>query len=306
MRLGFAGTPEFAAIILERLLASSHEVRIVLTQPQKPSGRGSKPRPSAVQSLASQHGMAVEAPNRLRGNEHLIEGTDVLVVAAYGVILRPKALTTPRFGCVNVHASLLPRWRGAAPVERAIMAGDTMTGVSIMQMDAGLDTGPVHLQREIAIGAHTGASLTVALAELGGDALVEVLDRWDALPPPAPQSDDGVTYADKLTAKDALIDWRRPAAQLERQVRALAGRQAAYTTSADVRIRVLGATVDKAKLQPGTVDVVQGAIVVGCGEDALRLDTVQLNRGKGKPMSSAAARNGYPELFRPGAVFDAP
>ena len=304
MRVAFAGTPEFADRVLAGLLDSGHEVVRVLTQPQRPTGRGRKTRPSPVHVRAEKAGIEVHTPERLKGHEHLLSDLDLLVVAAYGLILRRAILDAPRFGCINVHASLLPRWRGAAPVERAIMAGDESTGVSIMQMEAGLDTGPVHATANIPINDQTGAELTMQLADLGTRILIRTLDHWPDLPPPTPQDEDGANYADKLTAADSRIDWREDAETTERRIRALSGRQAAFATLGELRIRILAASVVDTQLPAGVIAVADGNLLIGCARQSLAIDTVQLNRGKGTPMRAIDAANGYPEVFADGVQLD--
>ncbi len=325
MRLGFAGTPEFAERILAALIGSRHAVAVVFTQPDRPAGRRRRLMPSPVRVAAEAQGLCVQTPKRFHAQERWLSGLDVLVVAAYGLILPPTALVAPTRCCLNVHASLLPRWRGAAPVERAIMAGDAITGVSIMQMEAGLDTGPVLLRREVGIdAADTGATLTAQLAEVGATALLDCLDRLDDLGA-TPQDDARATYAPKLTASDAIIDWSRPATDIERQVRALAGRQPARThlrgpagarapsggqgpcsgeRSERVRMNVLAASAIPANAPPGELVKHGRSFAVGCGAGALVLETVQLARGKGRPMTALSAANGYPDLFKPGARCD--
>ena len=308
LRLGFAGTPAFAAHILAALIESRHEVAHVFTQPERPAGRRKRLTPSPVSVLAQARGVAVSTPERFHGQEHALARLDALVVAAYGLILPAPALAAPARGCLNVHASLLPRWRGAAPVERAIMAGDAVTGVSIMRMDAGLDTGPVLLRREVAIGpADTGATLTTRLAEVGAVALLDCLERLDDLPAVA-QDDAHASYAPKLAPADAAIDWSRPAIDIERQVRALAGRQSACTYLGGegctrVRVHILAAKATLDRAPPGELVKCGREFRVGCGTGALLLETVQLARGKGRPMAAADAANGYPSLFKPGARF---
>ena len=307
LRLGFAGTPPFAAHILGALIESRHEVAQVWTQPERPAGRRKRLMPSPVHTLAEARGLEVYTPERFHDQERWLAGLDALVVAAYGLILPSPALAAPAWGCLNVHASLLPRWRGAAPVERAIMAGDAVTGVSIMRMDAGLDTGPVLLRREVPIhAADTGATLTTRLAEAGAAALLHCLERLDGLAAVA-QDDAHATYAPKLTAADAAIDWSRPAIDIERQVRALAGRQSAYAYlgegCAPVRVNILAARATPDHAPPGELVKCGPDFRVGCGTGALSLETVQLARGKGRPMAAADAANGYPSLFKPGARF---
>jgi methionyl-tRNA formyltransferase len=309
-RLAFAGTPEFAAVILQALIEAGHTLALVLTRPDRPAGRGRKLKPSPVKELGLAAGLPVETPGSLRGsavaNRLRALQVDALVVAAYGMILPDSILSVPRFGCINVHASLLPRWRGAAPIERALMAGDRKTGVSIMQMDADLDTGPVYLKRTIAISDRaTGAGLHDALAGLGADALLEVLARLDSLQPePQPA---GACYARKLTAADSMVDWRRPAVEIDRQVRALSARMPASTRLGSERIRLLEAEPKAASGGiPGEVLACdRRGLLVQCGLEALRITRVQLDRGKARPLGIADLLNGYPELFRIGVVFDA-
>ncbi|MDE0451006.1 MAG: methionyl-tRNA formyltransferase [Gammaproteobacteria bacterium] len=310
MNLGFAGTPSFAARILQALIDSRHEVRLVLTQPDRRAGRGRRLVQSPVRILAEAEGLALRTPNRIEHELTSLSGLDMLVVAAYGLLLPQAALDGPARGCVNVHASLLPRWRGAAPVERAIMAGDASTGVSIMQMDAGLDTGPLLLSRSIPIrDTDTGISLTADLADLGARALLEALERFDALEPVA-QDDAEATLAPKLEDADARIDWRRPARGIARQVRALVHRRTAYTTVGGERVLVLEAVplrttgAQGAAPKAGTVSKRRDGVIVACGEDALLLQTVRLSRGSGRAMSARDAANGYPQIFATGVRLD--
>ena len=225
MPITFAGTPAFAADILKSLMAAGHAPRLVLTQPDRRAGRGRKPAPSAVRRVAAAASLPVATPI---GAGEIVSalaraGADVLVVAAYGLLLPPQALEHPRLGCINVHASLLPRWRGAAPIERAMIAGDGATGVSIMRMDEGLDTGPVYSQARVPIySGATGQTLEKTLARLGADLLLDVLPHLERL---TPQPQHGpATYARKLASRDSAADWRQPAAELDRRIRALAHR----------------------------------------------------------------------------------
>lgn len=304
MRLAFAGTAPFAATILERLLASDHDLATVYTQPDRRAGRGRKLSPSPVRRLADARGIDVRTPTKLEPEANAFAAFEAVVVAAYGLLLPDAVLAAPRHGCLNVHASLLPRWRGAAPVERAIMAGDGETGVTIMQVDAGLDTGPVYCRRHLPLDEKsTGVEVTEALAHLGAEAMLDTLDRLgtDA---PRPQDDAKATYAHKLSADDAVIRWSRNATALDRQVRALGGRMAAYTTADDgTRVRILAARPARhdAPGSPGTLVRDEMGWSVACGVGRLVLDTVQLNRGKGTPLTIASAANGYPGIFFDGA-----
>ena len=305
MRLGFAGTPEFAAIILRELIKTSHDVVRILTQPARPTGRGRKSLSSAVQQEAERHGIVCVTPTNLRGRKDLVEDLDLLVVAAYGMILPPEIFRGPQFASLNVHASLLPRWRGAAPIERAIMAGDSETGVSIMQIEKALDAGPLFaLTHHPLSGDETGASLSKTLARIGSASLIEVLRDWSDLPKPSPQDHQRATYAYKLTPADSLISWTTPAVDIERIVRALSDRSAAYTTLGDNRIRILKVKVLEGSANPGELVKTNEGFAIGCADGLVLLDTVQLNRGQGKPMSADDAANGHADLFSTGIQYD--
>jgi methionyl-tRNA formyltransferase len=292
LRLGFAGTPDFAVPALDALVASRHTVAVVLTQPDRPAGRGRQLAASAVKVAAQRHRLAVEQPATLKteqATQHLRElQLDVLVVVAYGLILPAPILAAPRLGCLNIHASLLPRWRGAAPIARAILAGDTHTGISIMQMDAGLDTGPVRLRRPLAIAAgETAGSLEHRLAALGAQCIVASLDALTTATAPAePQRESEATYARKIEKSEAVIDWTRSAAEIERAVRAFNPRPVAETRWRGAQLRIWSAhrLAPLAAAPPGTVVRADGGgLVVACGEDALGLDVVQLPGKKPTP-----------------------
>lgn len=313
LRVGFAGTPQFAATILEYLINQDLIPVVVYTQPDRPSGRGRKFLSSPVKQLAETRNIPVRQPKSLKSETVDVE-LDVLIVAAYGLLLPKHVLDAPRFGCINVHASLLPRWRGAAPVERAIMAGDQRSGVTIMLMDEGLDTGPIYSSAEVAISpSMTGGELEALLAQVGARELAACLESLGSSTP-EPQTGPA-TYADKLTAADATIDWTRPAVALRNQIRALTERMPASSEHDGLRIRILSATAEP---MPGTSEAEQflpgqiaqadkAGIVVACGDgNALTITELQLNRGKGKRMNAAAALNGYPELFKPGHYFGHP
>lgn len=285
MKIVFAGTPHFATVSLTALAGAGHDIALVLTQPDRPAGRGMRMTPCAVAEEALRLGCKLAQPATLRNteSEELIRaiGADVMVVAAYGQLLPPAILALPRHGCLNVHASLLPRWRGAAPVTRAIEAGDTETGVCIMQMDAGLDTGPVVLERRIAIAADdTSASLTGKLAVLGAQCLVETLDAfpWRARAQPA----EGATYARKIGKAEARIDWSRKAAEIERMLRAFDPFPGAETVCDGATVKIWRAKRIESgtHLPPGTVIESSGSLLVQCGEDALALEIVQRPGGK--------------------------
>jgi methionyl-tRNA formyltransferase len=277
----FMGTPEFAATILAALLAAGHRIVAVYTQPPRPAGRGHRLVASAVQELAERHGLVVRHPASLRSAEVQAEfaavSADAAVVAAYGLILPAMLLDAPRLGCLNVHASLLPRWRGAAPIQRALLAGDAESGVTIMQMDIGLDTGPILLQQGVLVGPKTTAGeLGEALAALGARLVLEALAAvaLGALTP-RPQPDEGVTYAAKLRREEAQLDWRRPAAALERQVRAFDPRPGAFLEGSGGRLRVLAAKAEPllTAAAPGTV--LDARLGVACGDGLLRLLRLQ-------------------------------
>ena len=305
LRLGFAGTPDFAASILQHLIEQGFPPEVVFTQPDRPTGRGRKIGVSPVKRLALEANLPLRQPASLK-NESLDADLDALIVAAYGLLLPPHILQAPRFGCINVHASLLPRWRGAAPIERAIMAGDRVTGVTIMQMDEGLDTGPTFNRLETAIEAPmTGLELEHVLADLGARALIDCLNRLGTVTPEPQQGQ--ATYAKKLTSADSVIDWRQSAVTIVNQVRALAGRMPASAASADLRIRILDAQAVSAPpgQSPGKIlSADKQGIVIACGERAVRITRLQLNRGKGTAMDAAAAINGYADIFSPGLSLD--
>ena len=298
LRVAFAGTPEFAAQALHAILAAGFEVPLVLTQPDRPAGRGMKLTPSAVKQVALAHGIAVDQPERLRTPEQraalAAAAPDVLVVAAYGLLLPAEVLALPRLGCINIHASLLPRWRGAAPIHRAIEAGDAHTGITIMQMDEGLDTGAMLIARSLPIHPHdTTASLHDRLAALGAELVVEALRRLPEGLPATPQPDEGVTYAAKIAKAEAAIDWRRPAAQIERTMRAFDPFPGATGSLRDTAIKCWTGEVVAAAGAPGEVLAVGAdGIVVACGADALRLTVLQRPGSKRLPVREFLA--GFP------------
>lgn len=300
MRIIFAGTPEFAAVALRALLAAGHAVPLVLTQPDRPAGRGMTLQPSAVKRVASEAGIAVFQPATLKdagAQARLREVTaDVMVVAAYGLILPQAVLDLPRFGCLNIHASLLPRWRGAAPIQRAILAGDEETGVCIMQMEAGLDTGPVLLAGRTPIrDDDTAASLHDRLAVLGGELIVDALGR---LPLPAvAQPETGVTYAAKLEKSEAPLDWTQSAEQLARRVRAFNPFPGATAQLDGAPLKIWQAVAVPGQGEPGVVLAVErDALVVACGSGALRLG--ELQKAGGRRLGVAQFLAGT--LLRPG------
>jgi methionyl-tRNA formyltransferase len=313
MRIAFMGTPEFAVPTLDALVAAGHDVVSVYTQPPRPANRGKRLTPSTVHARAEELCLPVKTPLSLRSAEAQAEfaalDLDVAVVAAYGLILPQAILDAPRHGCLNVHGSLLPRWRGAAPVQRAILAGDAKTGVMVMQMEAGLDTGPVRATTETEIGRKTTGALTVELAELGAELMVAVLADPSAYPP-VPQPAQGVTYAAKIDKAETRIDFSASAEQVERQVRAFNPAPGAWFEFEGERYKVLEATVAPAKagahpasqhqpqdeigssLRWSDGEVVDDCLTIACGRDAIRPTLIQR---AGKPvMTSAELLRGKP------------
>lgn len=295
MKVIFAGTPEFAAQALSALLAAGHDIPLVLTQPDRPAGRGMSLQASPVKQVATQNGIEVFQPLSLKDAEAQARvaavQADVMVVAAYGLILPQAVLDLPRHGCLNIHASLLPRWRGAAPIQRAILAGDSETGVGIMQMEAGLDTGPVLLQEALPITDSTTArSLHDQLAALGARLIVDALAR---LPLPAvPQAEAGITYAHKLDKAEAPLDWQRAAVELSRQVRAFDPFPGTTASLDGVLYKIWAAqVVDSAgTAAPGTIlHADKEGVVVACGSGALCLTELQKPGGKRLPAAQFLA-----------------
>jgi len=282
MRVVFMGTPEFSVPVLEALHAA-HEVVCVYCQPPRPAGRGKKDRPSPVQARAEALGLPVRHPVSLRSSDAQAEfaalGADVAVVVAYGLILPQAVLDAPRRGCLNIHASLLPRWRGAAPIHRAIMAGDTETGVAIMRMEAGLDTGPVLLEARTRIGAEeTTADLHDRLSAMGARLIVEALSRLDSLVP-VPQDGEGVTYAAKIDKAEARINWSAPAGEVDRLIRGLSPFPGAWTEIAGERVKLLRSRIAEGSGRPGAV---LGGFTIACGTGAVEITEAQ-REGK-RPM----------------------
>ncbi|MFH1660132.1 MAG: methionyl-tRNA formyltransferase [Rhodocyclaceae bacterium] len=306
MKLIFAGTPEFAAQALRAIVAAGHDVALVLTQPDRPAGRGMSLQPSAVKKVALEHGIEVFQPLTLRDAEAQAKiaaiGAEVMVVAAYGLILPQVVLDMPRFGCINIHGSLLPRWRGAAPIQRALLAGDAETGVCIMQMEAGLDTGPVLLRGAFPIEASdTTATLHDRLAELGAKLVVEALGK---LPLPAePQPAAGVTYAHKIEKAEALIDWSKSAAELDRHIRAFNPFPGAQALFGGQTVKLWLATPVAGEGEIGTILAVdRSSVVIACGEGALAVTELQKAGGKRLPVQQFLA--GHP--LKVGDRFDIP
>ena len=276
MRIIFMGSPDFAVPTLNALVEAGHDVAAVYTQPPRPAGRGKGERPTPVEVRAGELGIPVRSPRSLRGQAEQLAfaelEADVAVVAAYGLILPPPILDAPMLGCLNVHASLLPRWRGAAPVQRAIMAGDEATGVTIMQMEAGLDTGPMLLKRAVEIERKNAAQLTEELGKVGAAMMVEVLadiPRFE----PMPQPEEGVTYAAKISKEESRIDWSRPASELQRQVQGLAPFPGAWFEAKGDRIKLLAAETVASHGEPGVV--IDDRLLIACGNGAIRPVLVQ-------------------------------
>ncbi len=285
MKIVFMGTPDFSVPALDALVAAGHEILCVYTQPPRPAGRGKKDRPSPVRTRAEALGLPVRHPKSLRSEEAQAEfaalGADIAVVVAYGLILPQPILDAPRLGCLNIHASLLPRWRGAAPIHRAVMAGDRETGVCIMQMEAGLDTGPVLLRRATAIGeTETTGDLHDRLAGVGAEMIVETLARLPDLTP-GPQPETGVTYADKIDKAEARIDWSRPANEVAHHINGLSPFPGAWTEIDGERLKLLRAEPTDANAPPGTH---LGGFRIACGSGAVRILVAQ-RQGK-RPMTT--------------------
>lgn len=306
-RIVFAGTPEFATAHLQALLDSRHQVVAVYTQPDRPAGRGQKLVASPVKQLAQQHDIPVLQPASLRSDDAQQElaafNADLMVVVAYGLILPQAILDTPRLGCINSHASLLPRWRGAAPIQRAIEAGDAETGVTVMQMEAGLDTGPMLLKTITPIAASdTAGSLHDRLAELGPPAVLETIEQLlSGTAQPQIQDDSLANYAHKLSRDCALIDWSRPAIEIERAIRAFNPWPVSHSLLQGQPLKVHGAQLAQGSGQPGEIlQADRNGLLVACGEGALLLTRLQLPNARA--MEFADLFNGRAELFASGQV----
>ena len=277
MKVVFMGTPAFSVPVLDALVDAGHEVVTVYCQPPRPAGRGKKETPTPVHRRAAELGLPVRHPVSLKGAEaqagFAALDADVAVVVAYGLILPQAVLDAPRYGCLNIHASLLPRWRGAAPIHRAIMAGDAETGICIMQMEAGLDTGPVLLREATPIGPEeTTGQLHDRLSQMGARLIVEALARLHGLSPET-QPEAGVTYAAKIDKAEAGVDWSRPATEVDRLIRGLSPFPGAWTQHDGQRIKLLGARLADGSGAPGTV--LDDALTVACGTGAVQLLRLQ-------------------------------
>jgi methionyl-tRNA formyltransferase len=297
MKIIFAGTPPFAAVALDALHDAGHEIALVLTQPDRPAGRGRQALASAVKRRAGELGMTLLQPSSLKDADVVTAlsavGPDAMVVAAYGLIVPSVVLALPRYGCINIHASLLPRWRGAAPIQRALLAGDAETGISIMQMDAGLDTGPVLLQQTVPIGVEdTAQSLHDRLAVLGAQLIVRTLERPLVA---RTQEASGATYASKIDKQEARIDWNEPAQSIERKVRAFNPVPGAATLYAGAVLKIWRAALaPDVAAAPGTVvRADKQGLTVACG-DGGAIDLLEVQRSGGKRVPVAAFLAGNP------------
>lgn len=306
MKLIFAGTPDFAACALSALLASRHALALVLTQPDRPSGRGLKQHPSPVKRLALDHGIPIAQPASLKEAEAQdalrASGADLIVVTAYGLLLPPSVLAIPRLGAINIHASLLPRWRGAAPIQRALLAGDRETGVCIMQMETGLDTGPVLLSASIPIRDEDNAgTLRDRLADLGARLVLQALDELErGAAVLRQQPAEGATYASKIDRTETRIDWTRPAPEIWRKVRAFNSHPGAVSRLRDRELKIWQGVPVLHSGIPGTVlEVGSRGIVVACGDGSLRIE--ELQRAGGRRLSPAEFLRGHP--LAPGERF---
>ena len=282
MRIVFMGTPDFSVPVLDALVEAGHEIVAVYSQPPRPAGRGRKDRPTPVHARAVALGLDVRHPTSLRNEvaqrDFAALGADVALVVAYGLILPQPILDAPWYGCLNIHASLLPRWRGAAPIHRAVMAGDAETGVCIMQMEAGLDTGPVLLRSATPIGeTETTGALHDRLSGIGADLIVQALENPGGLIP-RQQPDEGVTYADKIDKSEARIDWSRPATEVDRLIRGLSPFPGAWTLIGGDRVKLLGSCVVDGSGPVGTA--LDDRFTIACGQGAVRISRAQ-RAGKG-------------------------
>jgi len=302
MRLVFAGTPRFAAAALDALVTAGHDIPLVLTQPDRPAGRGMKTVFSEVKQVALGHGLPVFQPPALKDDAAVARvaelGAQVMVVAAYGLILPQRVLDLFPFGCLNIHASLLPRWRGAAPIQRALLAGDPETGICIMQMEAGLDTGPVLDRRALPISSdETGASLLDRLTRLGAEAIVDVLAKLETGPLPAVRQDAGsATYAAKVTRADAAIDWSAPAIQVDRVIRTFDPAPGAFGTVRGVDVKLFRASARSGEhtALPGTIlSATRDGVDVACGGGTV-LRVTELQRPGGKRLPAREFLAGFP------------
>ncbi|MBD3649421.1 MAG: methionyl-tRNA formyltransferase [Pseudomonadales bacterium] len=308
MKILFAGTPDFAATHLEALLRANCDVCGVITQPDKPGKRGKRLVPPPVKELATAHDLPVLQPAKLNAADIAPFDADIMVVVAYGQILPAAVLGVPGLGCINVHASLLPRWRGAAPIQQAILAGDTVTGITIMQMDEGMDTGDMLLRKELAVDEDdTTATLGEKLARLGAEALPDLLEELArGACTRVPQDDSQASYAGKIAKADAHVSWAEGAVQIARKVRAFNPDPVAWTMLDELRIRLWHARAlpGDATEAPGTiVDLSKAGVTVACGDECLLVSSLQLPLGKGSILSGADILNARKDLLAPGKRF---
>lgn len=296
LRLAFMGSPAFALTALKALMAAGHEIPCVYTQPPRPAGRGKHERPTPVHAYALERGLEARTPKSLKNAEaqsaFAALGVDAAIVVAYGLILPQAILDATRLGAFNLHASLLPRWRGAAPIQRAIMAGDCVTGVEVMRMEAGLDTGPVLAMETIAIEFDdTAATLHDKLALLGAELLCETLEKLEhGAAVETPQAQAGVTYAHKIVAGEARIDWTRPAREIDCMIRGLSPQPGAWFEHDGVRVKALMSQLGQGAAAPG--EALDDALLIACGEGAVRLTSVQ--REGRAPLSAETYLRGHP------------
>jgi len=307
LRIIFAGTPDFAARHLQALIQSEHQIVGVYSQPDRPAGRGKKLKASEVKALALEHNLPVFQPQSLKNDDALVElknlNADIMIVVAYGLILPKAILEAPRLGCLNVHGSILPRWRGAAPIQRAIWAGDEQTGVTIMQMDEGLDTGDMlHISRCAINADETSASLYTKLAELGPDALIETVNKLAKGELKAePQNDEQANYAKKLSKDEANIDWSMDAAQIERNIRSFNPWPVCFTQMGEQTVKIYQAqVVDQTGSAGQVLSSDKTGVVVACGKHAICITQLQ-PQGK-KPMAISDFLNGRSDWVTPGTV----
>jgi methionyl-tRNA formyltransferase len=278
MRIAFMGTPDFAVPLLSELIAAGHDIAAVYSQPPRPKGRGLSLIPTPVAQLAVRHNLEVRTPVSLRNEaeQHAFAALnlDAAVVAAYGLILPKAILDAPKLGCFNLHASLLPRWRGAAPIQRAVMAGDAETGVMVMRMEEGLDTGPFLLTDRLAIARHTAGELTAELASRGARLMLQALAALEhGSASETPQAEDGVTYAKKILKDESHIDWTKPAAEIDCLIRGLAPHPGAWSEANGERLKLLYAEPISMSGTPG--EVLDGRLTIACGSGAIRLKRLQ-------------------------------
>ncbi len=309
MKILFAGTPAFAAGYLSALIESDHELMAVITQPDKPGKRGKKLIPSAVKVTAENAGIPVLQPEKLTVEDLAPFSVDLMVVVAYGQILKPAVLAYPRLGCINVHASLLPRWRGAAPVQRAIMAGDETSGITLIQMNAGLDTGDMLAKAPVTISQQdTAADLFEKLSHAGHPLLIETLTHLaNDTATPQVQDDANALYAKKIGKQEALIDWSQGATTVDRLIRAMNPEPIAYTFLDTLRVKVHQGVVEQGRHgEPGAIlEVSKAGVLVGCGADAFRISRIQLPLGKGGVLSGNDVLNGWTNVLQDGCCFGA-